>query len=103
MRSEMRSTAWKVSVLEAFPVRTFPHSDWIRENADQKNSEYGHFSRRNLFPMFVSFYSSTMENNSYGSFEKSLVMKRGPLEVMFQAPSDLKNFQPSDYHRIQFR
>ena len=53
--------------------------------------------------MFVSFYSSTIENNSEGSFENSLVMKRGSLEVMFQALSHLKNFQPLDHHRIHFK
>ena len=50
-------TAWKVSVFGVFLVRIFPHSDWIRrdtanaaksvqirENTDQKNSEYGYFS-----------------------------------------------------------
>ena len=63
------STAWKVSVFVVFLVRIFPHSDRIRrdrvsssiwislsrlhiflnsvqilENADQRNSEYEHFS-----------------------------------------------------------
>ena len=37
-------TAWKVSIFAVFLVRIFPHSDLIRENTDQKNSEYGHFS-----------------------------------------------------------
>ena len=42
-------TAWKVSVFGVFVVRIFPHSYWIvwmRENTDQKNSEYWHFSLR---------------------------------------------------------
>ena len=49
------NTMWKVSVFRVFLVRIFPHSDWIRreteysvqmrENTNQKNSEYGHFSR----------------------------------------------------------
>ena len=32
-------------------IRKFrgPHSIRMRENADQKNSEYGHFSRSNVF------------------------------------------------------
>ena len=51
-------TSWKVSVFGVILVRIFPHSDWIqrdtlyhsysvrmRENADQNNSEYGHFLR----------------------------------------------------------
>ena len=54
--------AWKVSLFGVILVRIFPHSGWIgeipsisrsislysfqmRENADQKNSEYGHFLR----------------------------------------------------------
>ena len=53
--------AWKVSVFRVILVRIFPHSDWIRrdteirsislysvwmrENSDQYNSEYGHFTR----------------------------------------------------------
>ena len=51
-------TAWKMSVFGVFLVHIFPHSDWIRgdqsispysarmrENINQKNSEYRHFSR----------------------------------------------------------
>ena len=38
-------TAWEVSVFGVILVRIFPHSDWARENADQNNSEYEHFSR----------------------------------------------------------
>ena len=37
--------AWKVSVFGVILVRISPHSDWIRENVDQKQSEYGHFLR----------------------------------------------------------
>ena len=29
-----------------------PYSVQIRENTDQKNSEYGHFSR-NVFPLYI--------------------------------------------------
>ena len=51
-------TASKVPVFEVFLVRIFSHSDWVRrdpqyspysdwiwENADQKDSKYGDFSR----------------------------------------------------------
>ena len=42
------STAWKVSVFGLFLVLIFWHSNSysvrMRENTDQKNSEYGHFS-----------------------------------------------------------
>ena len=34
---------WKVSVFGVILVRIFPHLDWIRENADQNNFDYGHF------------------------------------------------------------
>ena len=48
------STAWKVSVFGVFLVDISPHSARIqslriqsemRESTDQKNLEYGHFSR----------------------------------------------------------
>ena len=49
-------TVWKVSIFGVILVRIFPHLDWIDTpclsvfspnagNADQNNSEYGHFSR----------------------------------------------------------
>ena len=39
------STAWKASLFGAILVNTFPYSVQMRENADQNNSEYGHFLR----------------------------------------------------------
>ena len=33
----------KVRIRNYSGVRIFPHSDYMRENADQNNSEYGHF------------------------------------------------------------
>ena len=46
-----------MSVFGVFLVRIFPHFDWIRrgvvrmwENTDQKNSEYGRFSRSDSWP-----------------------------------------------------
>ena len=36
-------TVWKVNSFGTLLVRIFPYSDWIRENTDQKNSEYGDF------------------------------------------------------------
>ena len=46
-------TAWRMSLFRVFLIRIFAHSEWIRrdreysvrmrENMDQKNSEYGHF------------------------------------------------------------
>ena len=63
-------TAWKVSVFLVFLVRIFPHSNWIRrdipcispysvrmrENTDQKNSEYGHFSCSVCLKITLTFY-----------------------------------------------
>ena len=62
-------TSWQVSVFRDFLVRIFPHSDWIRrdteylpysvrlrENMEQKNSKYGHFSPSvsNKLPIWIS-------------------------------------------------
>ena len=63
------STAWKMSVFGVFLVRVFPHLDWIlrfspysvrmRENTDQKNSEYGHFSHSVHFECFFQIITTT--------------------------------------------
>ena len=37
-------TGWKVSVFGVIVVSIFLHSDWMWENTDWNNSEYGHFS-----------------------------------------------------------
>ena len=42
-RYSLSLTTWKLSVFGV--VRIFSHSDWIRQNTDQKNSEYGYLSR----------------------------------------------------------
>ena len=39
----VRIEKWKVSVFGVILVRIFPHLDWIQENADQNNFDYGHF------------------------------------------------------------
>ena len=54
----MRNIAWKVSVLGVILVRIFLHSEKVTpylsvlspntENADQNNSEYGHFLRSEM-------------------------------------------------------
>ena len=33
--------------------RIFPHSNWIRKNADQNNYEYGLFSRSDVLDMLI--------------------------------------------------
>ena len=61
----MGFTAWKVPVFGVFLVRIFPHLAkygeilhispylvWMWENMDQKNSEYGHFLRRDFVKYF---------------------------------------------------
>ena len=61
--------AWKVSVFAVILVRIFPlfgrsrislYSVRMRENADQNNSEYGHFSRSGeQIPIYVTeFFQS---------------------------------------------
>ena len=44
LKYEGNTTAQKVHIFGIFPVHIFSHLDWIRENMDQKNSEYAHFS-----------------------------------------------------------
>ena len=39
----VRIEKWKVPVFGVILVRIFPHLDWIQENADQNNFDYGHF------------------------------------------------------------
>ena len=60
-------TAWNVSVFGVILVSIFPHSDWIRrdaditpcsypmrENVDQNNSEYGHLLCSDGYYSFLS-------------------------------------------------
>ena len=62
--------AWKVSLFGVILVRIFPHSQWIRENADQNNSEYKHFLRSGQlvfqtlkFFFYQGFLSQTPANH----------------------------------------
>ena len=69
-------TAWKESLFGVFLIRIFPHSvGWkyveilrkivrMRENADQKNSEYGHFSRV-LYKTLSNIYHMTFCENKW--------------------------------------
>ena len=45
-------TAWKMFIFGVVLVHIFPYSVWMRQNTDQKNSEYGHFSSALLFTFF---------------------------------------------------
>ena len=69
----LKKTAKKMSVCGVVLVRIFLHMDWIRRyteyrllfspnagNADQINSEYGHFSRSGMIMIRII---STNENN----------------------------------------
>ena len=47
--TEYYNTAYKVSVFGVILVCIFPHSDWIRRDTDQNNSEYGHFLRSVIY------------------------------------------------------
>ena len=49
--------AWKVSAFGVILVHIFSNLDWIRENADQNNSKYGHFLRSVfLIIMILDFF-----------------------------------------------
>ena len=66
--SRLTFTAWKVSICRVFLILTFPiwteyggiwsifpYSVRMWENTDQKNSEYGHFSRRDYWCRIFNF------------------------------------------------
>ena len=51
----VKLTAWKASVFGVFLICIIsPFSFRIRENMDQKNSEYGHFSRSDYITILIS-------------------------------------------------
>ena len=60
-----------MSVFGVFLVRIFSHSDWIQDNADQNNCEYGHFLRGapnviNLFHATVFLYTPWKHKKTRG-------------------------------------
>ena len=57
-----RFTALKMFVFTVFLIRIFPCSVRMRENTDQKNSEYGQFSGSDLVQDFqnVSYHFGTL-------------------------------------------
>ena len=76
-------TAWKLSVFGVFLVRIFSHLDWrrkdmeysvqMRENADQKNSEYRHFSRSEFAGAYLSssgFWQWTIQRRIQNPFKQ---------------------------------
>ena len=54
--SEFKCPYSEFSIFEVFLVRIFPHSVRMRVNRDQKNSEYGNFSRS----VFLEHYSTML-------------------------------------------
>ena len=70
---QMVPTAWKMSLFGVFLVCIFSHLDWIgrdtqysvqmREKMDQKNPEYGHFSRSNYMGLLLNRLNEVGENN----------------------------------------
>ena len=80
-----RDTAWKVSTYGVFSDPYFPalglnterygvslriQSEWMRENKDENNSEYGHFSHNNSYVKNELSLDSLL--NSAFIFEKEL-------------------------------
>ena len=67
-------SAWKASVLGVFLFSIFPHSNWMLENTDQKNSEYGRFSLSG-----IEYISEDHLSSSY--IWKPLFCKKGVLNT----------------------
>ena len=63
-------TVWVYKFMGEFPWKVSPISVWIRENTDQKSSEYRHFSRSELY-----------ENNF-----SSVLLKQVPASYKDQPP-----------------
>ena len=63
------STAWKVSVFGLFLVLIFRHSNSysvrMRENTEQKNSEYGHFSPSEEWVCIIWIFHQTILKNYF--------------------------------------
>ena len=96
-----KNTAWKVSICGAFLVRIFPHSDSIRRDTDQKNSEYGHFSPWKL--LLIHLYSKDIQVVQSELFE---INSKVSLDVSILFHKIFRRFyirtQPSLYN-IQIR
>ena len=72
-------TTFKVSMFGVTVVRIFPYSVWMRKNADQNNSAYGHFSR-SLFSCRIRkiFQKSLFVEHIWASGNKVAIPKRSP-------------------------
>ena len=116
-----------MSVFGAFLVRIFPHSDWIRrvvyeesysarmrENTDQKNSEYGHFLRSGIFIRIEGLFIMLMEGSDW--FKRKTFLNRFSADLFEEGESyefpisfwDLKmvwawNFSPLTYNLLKMR
>ena len=58
---DVADTAWKLSLFGVILVSIFPYSIRMRKNADQNNSEYGHFLRnvREVLKLTLSKWENT--------------------------------------------
>ena len=61
-------TAWKVSVFGVILHNIFLRSDWMRENADQNNSEYGHFLRSGIIQI-CNFCSAKYSKEKFDKYD----------------------------------
>ena len=52
LREECTYSEFSGPYFPAFGLRIFPYSVWMRENTDQKNSEYGHYLRSVFFTIW---------------------------------------------------
>ena len=59
---KLADTAWKVALFGVLLVHIFPHSDWMRRNADQNNSKYGQFLRSEMFFLFLKNETFLLKN-----------------------------------------
>ena len=97
-------TAWKVTVFGLILVCIFPYSDWIRsispysvrtrENADQNNSEHGHFSRSNYIKqkeLAITFKAQLV------IFEKFLTVEIGGSKFLSLALSTFESTAYTDF------
>ena len=58
-----------MSVFGVILVHKFPHPNWIRRDADQNNSEYGHFSRRESLWSSVNITTKNVYHDRYNTYK----------------------------------
>ena len=65
-------TAWKMSLFGVILVRVFPYSFQMRENTDQKNSEYGYFSRSDIQLFAIFGWLNNVMTEYHSKFTKMI-------------------------------